>query len=198
MTIDLDRAVLLAHRHAAGLRRPVLAAPLEPTDGRERPRAARRSGARPAARSSTSATTRSSPARRSRRARLAMRFRPGFGPIERRAADHEERQLGLHRHRPRPAAQAPRREAMSSPSASRPTCASRPPSAPAPNMGWDMILVPDACDCFDLPDGARRDDQGRGDPRRPRRDARLRILPRAITTAELIGRSRCSQVDLSA
>ena len=21
------------------------------------------------------------------------------------------------------------------------------------NMGWDMILVPDACDCFDLPDG---------------------------------------------
>ena len=20
------------------------------------------------------------------------------------------------------------------------------------NMGWDMILVPDACDCFDLPD----------------------------------------------
>ena len=22
------------------------------------------------------------------------------------------------------------------------------------NLGWDMILVPDACDCFDLPDGA--------------------------------------------
>ena len=22
------------------------------------------------------------------------------------------------------------------------------------NMGWDMILVPDACDCFDLPDRA--------------------------------------------
>jgi nicotinamidase-related amidase len=21
------------------------------------------------------------------------------------------------------------------------------------NMGWDIILVPDACDCFDLPDG---------------------------------------------
>ncbi len=21
------------------------------------------------------------------------------------------------------------------------------------NMGWDMILVPDACDCFELPDG---------------------------------------------
>lgn len=21
------------------------------------------------------------------------------------------------------------------------------------NMGWDMILIPDACDCFDLPDG---------------------------------------------
>ena len=21
------------------------------------------------------------------------------------------------------------------------------------NLGWDMILVPDACDCFDLPDG---------------------------------------------
>ena len=21
------------------------------------------------------------------------------------------------------------------------------------NMGWDMILVPEACDCFDLPDG---------------------------------------------
>jgi hypothetical protein len=20
-------------------------------------------------------------------------------------------------------------------------------------MGWDMILAPDACDCFDLPDG---------------------------------------------
>jgi nicotinamidase-related amidase len=23
------------------------------------------------------------------------------------------------------------------------------------NLGWDMILVPDACDCFDLPDGRR-------------------------------------------
>jgi len=22
------------------------------------------------------------------------------------------------------------------------------------NMGWDMVLVPDACDCFDLPDGS--------------------------------------------
>ena len=22
------------------------------------------------------------------------------------------------------------------------------------NLGWDMILVPDACDCFDLPDGS--------------------------------------------
>ena len=22
------------------------------------------------------------------------------------------------------------------------------------NMGWDMILVPDACDCFDVPDGS--------------------------------------------
>ena len=22
------------------------------------------------------------------------------------------------------------------------------------NLGWDMVLVPDACDCFDLPDGA--------------------------------------------
>lgn len=22
------------------------------------------------------------------------------------------------------------------------------------NMGWDMLLVPDACDCFDLPDGS--------------------------------------------
>ena len=21
------------------------------------------------------------------------------------------------------------------------------------NLGWDMVLVPDACDCFDLPDG---------------------------------------------
>ena len=21
------------------------------------------------------------------------------------------------------------------------------------NMGWDMVLVPEACDCFDLPDG---------------------------------------------
>jgi nicotinamidase-related amidase len=21
------------------------------------------------------------------------------------------------------------------------------------NMGWDMVLVEDACDCFDLPDG---------------------------------------------
>jgi len=21
------------------------------------------------------------------------------------------------------------------------------------NMGWDMLLVADACDCFDLPDG---------------------------------------------
>ena len=24
------------------------------------------------------------------------------------------------------------------------------------NMGWDMILVPDACDCFDLPDSKGR------------------------------------------
>jgi nicotinamidase-related amidase len=23
------------------------------------------------------------------------------------------------------------------------------------NLGWDMVLVPDACDCFDLPDGPR-------------------------------------------
>ena len=22
------------------------------------------------------------------------------------------------------------------------------------NLGWDMVLVPDACDCFDLPDGS--------------------------------------------
>lgn len=22
------------------------------------------------------------------------------------------------------------------------------------NLGWDMLLVPDACDCFDLPDGS--------------------------------------------
>ena len=21
------------------------------------------------------------------------------------------------------------------------------------NVGWDMVLVPEACDCFDLPDG---------------------------------------------
>src|SRR5207237_6487355 len=21
------------------------------------------------------------------------------------------------------------------------------------NLGWDMVLVPEACDCFDLPDG---------------------------------------------
>ena len=43
------------------------------------------------------------------------------------------------------------------------------------NMGWDMILVPDASDCFDLPDGAGRNHRRRRRSACPCRDARLRI-----------------------
>ena len=45
------------------------------------------------------------------------------------------------------------------------------------NLGWDMILVPDACDCFDLPDGQGGIDRRRRRPARPCRHPRLRILP---------------------
>ena len=48
------------------------------------------------------------------------------------------------------------------------------------NMGWDMILVPDACDCFDLPDGQGGNDSGGRGPAGPCRDSRLRILPHRL------------------
>lgn len=54
------------------------------------------------------------------------------------------------------------------------------------NMGWDMILVPDACDCFDLPDG-----QGGTVPAEEVQRAHVATLAfefaRIMSTAELTG-----------
>jgi len=54
------------------------------------------------------------------------------------------------------------------------------------NMGWDMILVPDACDCFDLPDGA-----GGTIPAEEVQRAHVATLAfefaRTFSTADLIG-----------
>ena len=54
------------------------------------------------------------------------------------------------------------------------------------NMGWDMILVPDACDCFDLPDG-----QGGTIPAEEVQRAHVATLSfefcRTLSTAELTG-----------
>ena len=52
--------------------------------------------------------------------------------------------------------------------------------APGANLGWDMILVPDACDCFDLPDGVGGTIRAEEVQRAPRRDPRLRVLPNAL------------------
>jgi nicotinamidase-related amidase len=55
------------------------------------------------------------------------------------------------------------------------------------NMGWDMILVPDACDCFDLPDG-----QGGTIVAEDAQRAHVATLAfefcRILSTAELTGR----------
>lgn len=54
------------------------------------------------------------------------------------------------------------------------------------NMEWDMVLVPDACDCFDLPDG-----NGGTIPAEQIHAAHVATLLfefcRGISTAELIG-----------
>ncbi len=54
------------------------------------------------------------------------------------------------------------------------------------NLGWDMILVPDACDCFDLPDG-----QGGTIPAEEVQRAHVATLAfefcRTFSTAELTG-----------
>jgi len=54
------------------------------------------------------------------------------------------------------------------------------------NMGWDMILVPDASDCFDLPDG-----QGGTIPAEEVQRAHVATLAfefcKVLTTSELIG-----------
>jgi nicotinamidase-related amidase len=54
------------------------------------------------------------------------------------------------------------------------------------NLGWDMILVPDACDCFDLPDG-----QGGTIPAEDVQRAHVATLAfefcRTFSTAELTG-----------
>ncbi|MGZ8336017.1 MAG: cysteine hydrolase family protein [Allosphingosinicella sp.] len=54
------------------------------------------------------------------------------------------------------------------------------------NMGWRMLLVPDACDCFDLPDG-----RGGTIPARTIQDAHVATLAvefcEIMSTAELIG-----------
>jgi nicotinamidase-related amidase len=54
------------------------------------------------------------------------------------------------------------------------------------NLGWPMILVPDACDCFDLPDG-----NGGTIPARDIQAAHVATLAaefcRVMTTAEAIG-----------
>ena len=55
------------------------------------------------------------------------------------------------------------------------------------NLGWDMILVPDACDCFDLPDG-----QSGTIPAEEIQRAHVATLAfefcRTLSTAELVGR----------
>ena len=65
------------------------------------------------------------------------------------------------------------------------------------NMGWDMILVPDACDCFDLPDGS-----GGTIPAEEIQRAHVATLAfefcRTMTTAELAGTGLAAQVHLSA
>lgn len=54
------------------------------------------------------------------------------------------------------------------------------------NMGWDMVLVPDACDCFDLPDG-------KGGTISAEHSHRVHVATlalefcRALSTAELAG-----------
>jgi nicotinamidase-related amidase len=59
------------------------------------------------------------------------------------------------------------------------------------NMGWDMILVPDACDCFDLPDG-----HGGTIPAEQIQAAHVATLLfefcRGLPTAELIGQRRAA------
>ena len=65
------------------------------------------------------------------------------------------------------------------------------------NLGWDMILVPDACDCFDLPDSEggtiRAEDVQR---------AHVATLgfefARIMNTAEFTGLSVPDQVQLTA
>jgi nicotinamidase-related amidase len=56
------------------------------------------------------------------------------------------------------------------------------------NMGWRMVLVPDACDCFDLPDG-----RGGTIPARTIQDAHVATLAmefcEVMTTAEAVGRN---------
>lgn len=53
------------------------------------------------------------------------------------------------------------------------------------NLGWKMVLVPDACDCFDLPDG-----RGGTIPAKAVHDAHVATLAyefcKAMTTAELL------------
>jgi nicotinamidase-related amidase len=55
------------------------------------------------------------------------------------------------------------------------------------NMGWDMILVPDACDCFDMPDGQGGTIPAEEVQRGACRDARLRIRAHFHDTNELTG-----------
>jgi nicotinamidase-related amidase len=65
------------------------------------------------------------------------------------------------------------------------------------NLGWDMILVPDACDCFDLPDGS-----GGTIPAEEIQRAHVATLAfefcRTMTTAELAGTRLAAEVHLSA
>jgi nicotinamidase-related amidase len=65
------------------------------------------------------------------------------------------------------------------------------------NMGWDMIMVPDACDCFDLPDGS-----GRTIPAAEVQRVHVATLAfefcRTFTTDELTGARAAGQVQLRA
>jgi len=65
------------------------------------------------------------------------------------------------------------------------------------NMGWDMILVPDACDCFDLPDGS-----GRAIPAAEVQRVHVATLAfefcRTFSTDELTGARAAGQVQLRA
>ena len=184
MTLDLDNAVLLPVDMQQAFDSAALAAALERRVSMPTALLCSTRGARRADRSSMSAMIRFSPARRSRRARPETHFRPGFEPLEGEPLvtksvnsafigtdlDLRLKRLGAKH--------------VVTFGISTDMCVSTTVRTGS-NMGWDMILVPDACDCFDLPGRQWRDRASGRHPARPCRHARLRILRGSSTTAEL-------------